>query len=277
MFPVTHDGPPALSPPPFSEGRLRARPVRPVGPSPARARRLLGLALAALLATAGVGPAAAQVSGIPSGIDDLRLLVFPLRYQPGNEALAMVGTLLSPRGTVEFDARSNRIVVRDNLAVLSRVAPALANFDHPLEDLRLEVKIIQAGPRQVGEHDTGLSPGLMRELSKLLVHYQFESYQLMAFVDLLAKEGAEVQHQIGNQFRISFKVGTVLQDRRLRLANFRVARATAAPAERPLLATNLTPWLDKTMILGLAKEEGSRSALLVAVTCRKAKLSAETR
>lgn len=242
-----------------------------------RARRLLGLALAAVLTTVGTGPGGAQVSPVPNSVDDLRVLVFPLRYQPGNEALAMVGTLLSPRGTVEFDAQGNRIVVRDILAVLSRVAPALENFDHPLEDLRLEVKVIQAGPRQVGEHDTGLSPGLMRELSKLLAGYQFESYQLMAFVDLLAKEGAEVRHQIGNQFHISFRVGTVLQDRRLRLANFRVARATAAPGARPLLATNLTPWLDQTMILGLAKEEGSRSALLVAVTCRKAKLPAETR
>jgi hypothetical protein len=239
---------------------------------------LAGLVLAASLAAAGAAPAGSQVSGEPAhGVDELRVLEYPLRYQPGGEALAMVRTLLSPRGSVEFQAAGNRIVVRDILVVLSRVAPALQNFDHPLEDLRLEVKIIQAGPRQVGEHDPGLSPGLMRELSKVLVGYQFESYQLMAFVDLLAKEGAEVQHQIGNQFRISFRVGTVLQDRRLRLSNFRVARATSTPAERPLLSTNLTPWLDHTMILGLAKEEGSRSALLVAVTCRKAKMQAGAR
>ena len=244
----------------------------------ARARGLFGLLLAVGLMAVGTGPARAQVSGeVPDGVDELRLLVFPLRHQPGTEALAMVRTLLSPRGSVEFQASDNRLVVRDILAVLSRVAPALQNFDHPLEDLRLEVKIIQAGPRQVGEHDPGLSPGLMRELSRVLVGYQFESYQLMAFVDLLAKEGAEVQHQIGNQFRISFRVGTVLQDRRLRLSNFRVSRAASAPAERPLLATNVTPWLDQTMILGLAKEEGSRSALLVAVTCRKARVQAGTR
>ena len=259
---------------------LQESPSPPMNASRAlRGYRLGSLVLAAVLAVLGSGAASSQISPATPvhGVDELRLLEFPLRHQPGTEALAMVGTMLSPRGTVEFDAQANRMVVRDILAVLSRVALALQNFDHPIEDLRVEVKIIQAGPRQVGERDSGLSPGLMRELSKVLIGYQFESYQLVAFVDLLAREGAEVQHQIGNQFRISFRVGTVLQDRRLRLSNFRVARAAAVPPERPLLATNLTPWLDQTMILGLAKEEGSRSALLVAVNCRKARTQAGPR
>ena len=220
------------------------------------------LALLALLASA----AAAQAQFSPSA-DKLSVYVYTLRHQPASEAMALVSALLSARGTLELQAERNNIVVRDTLAVVSRVALALQGFDHPVEKLRLEVKIIRAGPPQVSGQPTGLPSGLLRRLSEL---FRYESYSLEAEVELAIQEGVEVSHQIGDEFLLSFRVGTVLEDRRIRLSGFRLTRVTAAPSARPLVATNLTPWLDQTTIVGLAKEEGARSALMVAVTCRKA-------
>jgi hypothetical protein len=227
------------------------------------ARWLCGLLLLIALA-AGVRPARAQFSPAP---DELTVFVYSLRNQPGSEAVAVVQSLLSARGSVQFQPEANNIVVRDTLSVASRVALALQNFDHPVQELRLEVKIIQAGPAQVSGDPLGLPLGLLRRLSEL---FKFESYRLAASVDVDTREGVEVHHQVGKEYLLSFRVGTVLEDRRIRLSGFRLARVSAAPGARPLLATNLTPWLDQTTVLGLAQEEGAPSALLVAITCRKA-------
>ena len=222
---------------------------------------LLGL----LVFAAGAAGADAQFSPAPT---PLSVYVYTLRHQPASEAMALVGSLLSVRGSVELQAENNNIVVRDTLSVVSRVAVALQAFDHPVEKLRLEIKIIRAGPSQVADQDTGLPVSLLLKLSEL---FRYEAYSLEAAVELEAEEGVEISHQVGKEFLLKFRVGTILEDRRIRLAGFRLARATASPTDRPLVATNLTPWLDQTTIVGLAQEEGSRSPLLVAVTCRRAR------
>src|SRR4028118_1131009 len=63
--------------------------------------------------------------------EELVLHAFALKHRPAGEALALVSPLLSDRGTVELQPRSNTLVIRDTLASLRKIVPTLRAYDHP--------------------------------------------------------------------------------------------------------------------------------------------------
>jgi hypothetical protein len=199
----------------------------------------------------------------------LAVHAYTLRYQPASEALVLVRPLLSPVGRVDLQPGGNTIVIRDTFAALARIVPVLQSFDHPARRLRLQIQMVQAGPTRVSPPvpATGLSEALVRRMREML---RYDSYELLAQAALQALEGDEVTYQIGEDYRVSFRLGTLLADKRVKLHGFRVARAGPAgqsEAERQLIHTNLNLWLGQTMILGLTPDEASQAALLIVLTC----------
>lgn len=242
-----------------------------------RARRagfLLTLLVAALVLPAAL--AAQSADPAPAG-DGLRLYAFTLAHQPANEALALVRPLLSARGTVELQPGGNTLVLRDSLAALTRILPQLRAFDHPTQTLRLEVKVVQAfaGHATVsgfpGEYPQGeLSPALVRQLRGLL---RYDTFHLQANARLDVREGEDVLYELGDDYAVGFKLGTLMADKRIKLHGFRVSRRATTGAfakpERQLIGTNLNLWIDQTLILGLAKDEAAGDALMVVVSCSR--------
>lgn len=237
-----------------------------------------GLLLAVALPLAQGGPALAQgpARRPAAGTTGLTLHAYTFVHQPAREALALVHPLLSKRGTVELQPGDNTIAIRDTRAVIARILPVLREFDHPVRALSVEVMIVRASRAVMSPpvSHSDLPADLTRRLRNLL---PYEIYDLAARADLATSEGETVAYDLGQEFQVSFRVGTVHSDKSIRLAEFLVRRSArsaagtgVAPRQKPLIFTNLNLALDQNVSLALAKSEESREALMIVLTVRAA-------
>lgn len=236
---------------------------------PAFALLVLSLALAPAAAPAGgqsrarSGPA---VSGAPAEAGHLQVYAYTLRHKAAAEALVLVRPLLSRHGTVELQPEGNTLVVRDTLATLGRIVPSLRAYDRPPEGLRIQVMIVRAYSKAVGGPPRrGLPVWLEERLQGLL---RWDYYQVLADAGLETREGEELAHEVGELYGVSFRMGALYQDERVKLHEFKIWRA-GAPGAPPLLAATLNLWLDKPKVLGLANSEASDHALMVVLTAER--------
>ncbi len=218
---------------------------------------LLGLVLGWL---PGLPPAAAQPSQPAQA--ELEVRVHTFRHQPASEALALIQPLLSPRGSVQLQQAGNTLVVRDTRPVLELVGRLLAEFDHPPRLLAVRIQVVLAGAGE--DADDRLDPELERRLAELL---RFDSYRLLSDAAFEAREGEQVSYQLGDEYRVAFKLGTLMAGERIKLRGFEVSRRAEGEQGGPLLRTHLNLSLGRPLTLGLANDESSRRALLLVLTC----------
>jgi len=188
-------------------------------------RRASALALALIAALAGSlarrarQPRAALVGRSPAATrppvpapEELRLHVFTLQHQRAIEALAVIRPLLSVRGAVDLDETANTLAVRDTLASLSRVTMAMRAFDHAAQPLRFEVQLVHAETSAISPVPSSddLDPALLAKLKQLL---RFQHYALIGRAAIDSREGEQVTYQMGDRYRLVFRVGTVVDDR----------------------------------------------------------------
>ncbi|MEM8994940.1 MAG: secretin N-terminal domain-containing protein [Acidobacteriota bacterium] len=239
-----------------------------------RMRRSLvpwGLVVVALAAL--VAPAATAESG------ELQILAYSLKHRPVSEALALVRPLLTTRGTVEEQRRGNTLVVRDEAAVLKRVGRALSSFDVPPKDMRLHIQVVQAGPHlksvvspPVQAVSAGsLSPELESRLRGVL---RYEDYRVLAQADVPSKEGQGVNYSLGDEYQVSYRLGQVIGERRLKLEDFRIKKRTPSTNKgrqlepRELYHATFNLWLEKPFMLVITQDPGRQEALLIAISAR---------
>jgi hypothetical protein len=205
----------------------------------------------------------------PRAAGEVVLQAYTFRHQQVSEAVALVYPLLSPKGTVEVQPRGNTLVIRDTPAALARILPALRGFDHPARPMRLEVFIVRASRLMVSPQvqRSELPEQLARRLRDLLAYDVFE---MQAQAQLAGVEGQPVVYELGQEYKLSFRFGTLMDDKRVKLSNFRISRQGEGRPMTNLLQTNLTLWVDQTISLGLAKNEASREALMIVLTLRRA-------
>ena len=253
---------------------MESREIR--RPGPARLRTSLPAAVALVLAVlvgASVAPGVGQTAEPVTAQPALSTKAYTLRHQPAADALALISPLLSERGSVELQPVGNTIVVRDLQAHILRIVPVLRNFDHPRRDVRIEVRIVRAsvqpttGAARVSTGPSELSAVLTSRLRELL---RFQHYDLLAGVDLASREVEELSYDVGEDYRVDMRVGTVLATRRIKLHDFRISRAKEAGEWKQLIHTNLELTLGEPMVLGLATTEASEHALMVVLTCQQA-------
>ena len=232
----------------------------------------------ALLLALCAGRVAAQNGlpgvGVPGVVSSYS---FALRHQSADEAMALVRPLLSPSGHIELAPDSRTLVIHDNLAVLGRVVPLLRAFDHPAEMVALRLQLVQAGRHEAGVGVPGLatvqpqvSPAppqlegdLVERLRSLL---SFDTYSLLSEARLETREGDQVAYEFRAGYRVEFRLGTVVPGQRLKLHGFRVLRNAPSAPSKELIHTSVNLPLAQPFILGLTRDEGSRSALLVVMS-----------
>jgi type II secretory pathway component GspD/PulD (secretin) len=204
--------------------------------------------------------------------DELILHAYTLRYQQAIEAIPVIQPLLSSRGTLELQPGGNTLVIRDTEAALARIVPKLRAFDHPAQPLKVEILIVRASRSVVSPQTqrSDLPESLTRRLRELL---PYEVYEMQAQAQLASQEGQAVAYELGDDYMVSFRVGTLLEARRIKLSNFEISRRGANHKSiLPLVHTSLNLSLDQTLSLGLARSEGSRDALIIVVTVRRGDL-----
>ncbi len=223
----------------------------------------LALSLIAPIAVSAAGAASeggAQVED--AGEEVLLAYAYNLRHRGAAEALGLVLPLLSSRGAVELQPGGNALVVRDTAEVLARIRPQLLAFDHPFDPLRLRVQIIRAqrsgepsGPRPE------LPAGVLARLHDLL---KYESYSLIASSELSIEDGMAVVQDLGDSYRVDFRLRHLLSDKHASLEGFRLSRRMQGKFV-PLIHANLNLDLEKPMVLGLAPSEASDVALMLVI------------
>lgn len=218
-----------------------------------------------------VGPPAATRPLVPAP-EELRLHVFTLQHQRAIEALAVIRPLLSVRGAVDLDETANTLAVRDTLASLSRVTMALRAFDHAAQPLRFEVQLVHAETSAVSPvpQSDDLDPALLAKLKQLL---RFQHYALIGRAAIDSREGEQVTYQMGDRYRLAFRVGTVVDDRRVRLSELRMVRLAAGAPERELVHTSVNLGLQQPLILGLTRDESANRALMLVLRCERPRAS----
>jgi type II/III secretion system protein len=226
------------------------------------ARRALASCLTASLLLLLAAAAAAQAKRPEP---ETVLHAFALQHQQASDAVPLVNPLLSPYGTVELQPQRNTLVIRDTQAAVDRILPVLRGFDHPARPLRLEIYIVRASRAAVSPavEQSDLPEGLTRRLRLLL---PYEVYRMQAQARLRTQEGEKVFYDLSDDYRVSFRLGTVMADGRIKLNDFQIERRDTRPAN--LIHTHLTLWLERTTSLGLAKSEESKEALMVVLTLR---------
>lgn len=222
-----------------------------------------------VLVLASASTARAQ-GGEPRDDAELAAQTFTLKHQKATEAIQLVYALLSPQGTVSVQPRSNTLIVRDVPRVVQRIGQVLRTFDHPARPLRLELIIVRASrnPAGAAPRPSDLPEPLAQRLRAWLPYDTYEK-QGEAIVSTL--EGETAFFGIGNHYEVSFRVGTLADGNRIRLADFCITRPRGqGQSKSELIRTNLNLVLDQTLNLGLAKSEASREALMVVLTIRQA-------
>jgi hypothetical protein len=195
------------------------------------------------------------------------LQAYTLRHQRASDAVALVYPLLSRKGTVELQPGGNTLVIRDVQAALNRIVPVLRGFDHAPRPMRLEMLIVRASRNAVSPQvrHSDLPEQLTKRLRDLLA---YDNFEMQAQAQLGGVEGQPVVYDLGQDYKVSFHFGTLMDDQRVKLTSFRISRRAEGRPETNLLQTNLTLWCDQTISLGLAKSEASREALMVVLTLR---------
>lgn len=198
----------------------------------------------------------------------LALVSYPLEHRDVDEALEAVEPLLSARGTARPLPGGRTLEVRDTAARLERVMAMLRRFDRPVDGYEMEFMVIRAQPLSVSP-----PPPVPKEIPKELLQrwrnlLRYEHYELVARKTWSAQADREVRQDLGGGYQVSFRLSKIYGSRRVKLQNFRLLRRSGK-GEEELIHTNLNPRVDQILSLGLAKDEASRTALMVVVVCRE--------
>ncbi len=246
-------------------------------------RRALPAGVLAAALLAATPPAAlAQGAGEARPSSGTRVHAYTLNHQPAHEALALIRPLLSNQGTVEVQPGGNTLVIREQSTALPRLIRVLADFDHPPEQLRFDIRIVRAGPKRnvispPEDEPRGAGPLSEDLASRLRELLRYDDYQVLAEAGVTSLEGEEVTYSLGQTYSVSFRPGTLMAGQRVKLEGFRILKHVTNPSNkgrqlkpRELFHATLNLWIDRPFNLVLAQDQKRQEALMVAISCSRA-------
>lgn len=202
----------------------------------------------------------------------LEVYAHTFRYRDASQAANMVRHRLSPRGTVEVQPSANTLVVRDIGSILERIKPTLVEFDQPPAKLRLELRVVKAEPKSVVSPPASGGTELPAQiLDKLESLFRYDTYRVVAEAAVSSLEGESVDYSLGPDYSVSFKLGSLMAQRRLHMEDFRIVERLSSDKGRgldpkQLFHADLNLWIDRPFTLVLTRDDTRQEALLVAIT-----------
>ncbi len=96
-------------------------------------------------------------------LEDLEVKLQPINYASVSDVSNLLSRLLSPRGTVNTDERTNTVIIKDIPNVLAEAAALIEALDTPTPQVMIEAKIVEASldfGRDLGSRwSVGVAPG----------------------------------------------------------------------------------------------------------------------
>ena len=232
---------------------------------------LLSVGVFFALAFAAVGGAVAQTDAPPAE-EPIKVHVFTFEHQTADDALGEIRALFSDRGSVELKRGGDTVVLRDREDELEKILRTLRDYDHPKRPLELQFQLLRARrvPFSPPQLSTGVSSVLVGRLRQVL---RYDTYDSMVTTSFVSTEGERVAYDFGDDLGMELRVGTVIQDSRVGLKDFRIVRRgpiAIAGSGVPVLHANLVLRLGQTLAMVLTRDEAADSALVVAITCNPA-------
>lgn len=204
---------------------------------------------------------------------DQEVRVFPLRFRSAEEAVVLVKPLLSPAGSLALQGSANALTVRDEPAVLRRVAEALEGWDVAPQAYRIRIRLLMASsPTPAPGRASPLIEGMGAEISQL---FSFTSYQEIDTLQVTASDGAVVEAVAGERYHLRFMVrGAAHDTERIHLNQFELARRERSVEGQDRLHVLLRSSVmslkeEQELVVALARSEAPNRGLFLVVWAQR--------
>ena len=197
--------------------------------------------------------------------DEAAVRVYVLKHKRVEEAALLIRPHLSDSASITLTQRLNAMTITDRPEKLDQIGKVLAAFDTPPRGFTFAVKLVRARA-DVPEGSIAREIGGLG--AKLKSMFQFNDYALIDSVVLRAAEGARVETQFGEEYRLAFTVRMAGAGNELLLSPFSLSKVyksgeRSAVFLRPLYRSSMPVTLSQTLVVGASKEEKSKSALIL--------------
>jgi hypothetical protein len=151
---------------------------------------------------------AASVSWAAGEDDPVLARAFEIRYRPPADAAELVEELLSEDGSLTIQPRLDVLVVSDRVSVLAKVESLLRSFDLPPRQVDVTLSLFLGTKRHEDEAARAERSESLIDLPPLQFT-KWTSYESLGSRSVNGIEGGEVTAELGDDFRVSFRVDTV--------------------------------------------------------------------
>ncbi|MFQ5876534.1 MAG: secretin N-terminal domain-containing protein [Acidobacteriota bacterium] len=225
------------------------------------------VALLALLSVLAPWPAAGTPPEEASG---LATRVFNIQYKTVDAVYLLVSPALGPLGSIRAEPHRRTLTVADTPQNLRRIADLIASFDIPPRSVEVSVQLILAssGPGSVRPVPPPIR-GVIERLSALSTRWN--DYRLLGNARVLSTEGEASSLQVGDRYRVDFRVDEISGDSRIiRFKPFELRRREMTVEGREsysrVMRTVLNLRDSQLFIVGASRMERSNRALFMTIT-----------
>jgi hypothetical protein len=238
---------------------------------------LAALFLAASFLAASLAPVGAAEQGGPQA-EAVLARAYEIRFRPLKDAADLVGSVLSPEGSVTLQPRLRTLVVQDRKSVLDRIASLLGSFDLPPRNVEVTLSLFLGTDRR--EEEAGRqsrAEGLTREVRGVTETLgdvtKWNAYEPLGSRSVIGAEGATVTANLSEDYRVTFEVESVTEPQgvvRFRSVSLKRVgrRPDGSEKVEDLVTTAIVIPSGRLLVVGAAKSPDSRKALFLTLQAR---------
>lgn len=202
--------------------------------------------------------------------DGLEMRVFTIRYKSVDAVYLIVSPTLGPDGSIRSQPHKRTLTIVDTPQNVRIIADLIASFDIPPRSVEVSVQLILAtsGPGSIEPVPPPIR-GVIERLNAL--NTRWNDYRLIGNASILGMEGETSSLQVGDQYRVDFRVDEVADESRIiRFKPFELQRRELAVEGQEkytsVMRTVLNLRDSQLFIVGASKMERSNRALFMTIT-----------
>jgi hypothetical protein len=215
--------------------------------------------------------AAILVAGVAHGAgerDGLVTRTFNIRFRAVEDVVLLIEPLVGEHGSYTVHPRLKAITLFDERDRIDRISDLIAGFDQPPQSVRLVIQLLNATEAQPASSRSNRSSTGVTDLLRVT---KWSEVAVMGSASIVAVEDAESILNVGDQFRVRFRVDTVAERQGVvkfdRFALDRIVRdADGSIRFVPIWDTVINLRNKQQLLLGATSSQESHRAIFLSVT-----------